>query len=270
MSTGLGIGIGTGMWRTTFDSVAADYFSRAGITDSTEKYAINRFVQSCKSNTNIWNALQGGAVYLVSPTSYGASLHNLLSSDFTITTAVAPTFSTNGWSFNGTTQYLDTGINAATVLTLNQGFVLLSARSYTAGASVTYGASDAGNTNQWQCSIKNASNNSRFNAYNSATVFDAANAFTSGTYVFGITANNARYIRRNGASLGTSTTVVGGGLPPHTCYIGARNLEDVASNFAACELNTVIQGLGALSAADSDTLRTYVDTYNATVISGGR
>lgn len=254
-----------------YDPLALDYFTRAGISDTTEKRAVNTFVLSCKTNSNIWASLQGGFVYLVSPTSYVASLNNLLSSSFSASPGTSPTFSQTGWSFNtGASQYLKTGFVPSVRMTINTGFTAMKIRSHVGASVITGGASDAGGTTQWQTSVRNLSNLATFNAYNAATSFTGSNDNNTGTYVYSITANNNRFIRRNGSSVATSSATVAGSLPAIELYIGGRNLAGALGSPATFETCTWIQGLIGLSTTDADALATIIDTYNSTVISGGR
>lgn len=254
-----------------YDPLAVNYFNRAGISNVREKNAVNTFVLRIKSKPTIWASLQGGFIYLVSPTSYGASLHNLLSSNYTLS-GTAPTYATTGWAFDGVTQYFDTGLNPNTVMTLNTGYMVIYQRDNVSSAGLVMGITDAGGTTQWSFNpYHNTLNTARFNAYNSATLFSAANTNSQGRWYVGITASNARSMRKNEASIGTDATTVGGTLPNGNIYIGARNtIGTGAAAFRVCNLATVIQGLIGLDATNADILTLWVKEYNDNVISGGR
>lgn len=251
-----------------YDADAVSYFTRAGITDTTEKNAVNTFILSCKANGNIWTALQGGAVYLVSPTSYGASLYNLVSSSYTLTGGVDPSFSTSGWSFNGATMYKRTGLVPSTAMTLNTGFMLVYSKTDSQSSSFPIGASNTTGSTQWACTLRNTSNLAIFNAYNTTTQ-TVSNTNSSGTFLFSLSSSTTKYIMRNGTVLASGATA-SGSLPAFELYVGARNLNGSASNFSPYNLATVIVGLAGLSQSDGQALTTYVNTYNSTVISGGR
>lgn len=255
---------------TSWDPVALDYFSRAGITDTTEKQAVNTLVRNLKSNANIWASLQGGFFYPVSPTSYGASLHNLISSSYQATTGTAPNYSTNGWSFVGAnSQYLDSGFLPSTRLTINTGGADAYFRSYTAGNTFFYGAINTGGTNAWCYGLRTAGNVALIQVYNN-TSFSPANTNSTGVFSFDIRSNTDREMRRNGVSLGTTAVGAGGTMPAFNCYIGARNINGTAGTFATCEIATLVQRTAGLSSTDVDTLYSYINTYNSTVIAGGR
>lgn len=248
--------------------ISVNYFNRAGITDYIEKRSVNNFVLSCKLNANIWNSLQGGAVYLISPTSYGASLHNLMSSNFLMTPGVSPAYSTNGFSFNGSTMYLKTGLIPSINMSLYTGFTLMYIRSAVATNTITSGANDG--TNSYQTSVISATNFATFNAYNGATLFTGSNPVGAGIYTFNILSNVSRSIRKSSSLLNGSAASMGGTLPNLEIYIGSRNLNGIADLFSQFETSTHIQGLIGLSDSDIDTLTSYVQIYNQQVITGGR
>lgn len=251
-----------------YDADALAYFTRAGITDSTEKNAVNNFVLSCKTNGNIWTALQGGLVYLVSPTSVGASYYNLMSSSYTLTNGVAPAFSTSGWTFNGSTMYLKTGFIPSTEMTLNTGFMAVYSKTNSQSSTFPIASSNTGGTAQWGFTLRNTSNLAIFNAYNASTQ-TVSNTDSSGTFVFSLSSSTTKYIMRNGTVLASGGTA-SGSLPAFELYVGARNLNGTASNFSPYNLATVICGKVGLSQSDAQALTTYINTYNSTVISGGR
>jgi hypothetical protein len=255
-----------------WDKDALSYFSRAGISNFTEKKAVDKLFKTWKKNRNIWNSVKNGCVYLVSPTSYGASLYNAVSSNFTITTGVAPSFSTNGWQFNGTTQYLKTGFNPNTSMTLNTGIIAIYSRTNSQSNNIPFGAAD-GSNNQWNAILRTSSgpaDEARFRAFDGTTQTHFSNNNSSGIFVFSCTSSTNRFGRRNGVSIGTDTNTLGGSLVNFECYIGCRNLTGAANSFVPYELATVISGTIGLNTTDADVLYNSLATYNNTVISGGR
>lgn len=254
----------------SYDALALDYFSRAGISDTTEKLAVNTLVRNLKSSANIWASLQGGFFYPVSPTSYGASLHNLISSSFAPSPGASPTFSQNGWSFNaGSSQYLKTGFIPSTDLTINTGGMDVYMRSYTAGNTFFYGSINTAGTNAWGFGLRTAGNAATIHIYNN-TGFAPTNSSSNGVFSFEIRSNTDREMRRNGVSLGTTAIGAGGTMPAFETHIGARNVNGTAGAYATCEISTLVQRKIGLSNSDLDLLHSYINTYNSTVIAGGR
>lgn len=257
---------------TSYDSHAQAYFTRAGISDATEKAAINTLFTTWKANGAIWNSLVNGAVYLCSPTSYGASLYNAVSDNFTITTGVAPAYSTTGWQFNGTTHYLKTGFIPASTMTLNTGLMVVTSRTDAQSNNVIFGSAD-GSNNQWTVVLRTSSgpaNEARFRAFDGTTQTHFTNTSSSGRFIFSCTSSTNRLGFRNGTSIGTDTNTIAGSLVNLECYIGCRNLSGAANGFVPYEINTVISGLVGLSSTDCQALDASLQTYNNTVISGGR
>lgn len=254
--------------KTNYDPVSLNYFARAGITSAREKLAVNNFVLSCKSNTDIWNSLQGGFVYLISPTSYGASLHNLVSSNFLASATTAPYYSTSGWTFNGVNNFIKTGFIPSTNMTINTGFMLVYSLTNSSGATFAIGALNSGGTSQWGCALRISTNNAVFNAYNSSSQ-TGPTTDSSGTFIFSLNSSTSKYIMQNSSILASGGTAAGT-LPAFELYIGARNNAGAASGFAPYTIATAINGVSGLSQANSILLTDYVQTYNLEVAQGGR
>ena len=254
-----------------YDSLAVDYFTRAGITDPNEKKVVNTFVLSCRGNTNIWTALQGGLVYLVSPTSYGASLHNLMSSSFLANTTVAPAHSTNGWQPDGVTQFLKTGLIPSTTLTEDSHTTIIYSRTDVAVATSRIFGAIQGATTRINGAVRGNTDLAVFSCYNSANAMVPASTNGSGYFTFTILSSTSRLIRRNGASLGTDATDISASNRPNVeMYLLAQNNAGTMSAPAPYEVAGFIQTVTGLSTADSDTLVTFLQTYNANIIAGGR
>lgn len=245
------------------DPLAKDYFLRAGISNNTEKNAVNNFVIGLRNNGLINKCY---AVYLCSPTSYGASLHNLISSSFLLSATAAPSFSTAGWAGDGVTQFLKTGFIPSTHSTLNDftfGFV-----SRTSGqlADVEMGAVDG--TKETWASARWTDDTARISYVTSASRLDSANTDGSGNFFFGALSGTSRYIRRNKTSLGTSSAAHGTDLPAVEMYLLARNASGVS--LASSRLICGAYIFKGLSTAECDIVSDLLDTYNANVIAGGR
>jgi len=100
---------------SSFDPDAEAYFTAAGITDTTEKDAVNQLVLDLKgegsttNNSDVWSSSIG--IYPVSPTSLTASTFNLKNLAKNITWFNSPTHSSLGITGNGIDMYGDAGIN---------------------------------------------------------------------------------------------------------------------------------------------------------------
>ena len=101
---------------STFDANAAAYFTAAGITDTTEKDAVNQLVLDLKgegsttNNSNVWSSLD--VIHPISPTSLAAATYNIKDPNtHNITWFNSPTHSVNGVNFSGSSVYGDTNYN---------------------------------------------------------------------------------------------------------------------------------------------------------------
>jgi hypothetical protein len=96
----------------TYDSNAQAFFTAAGITDTTQKNAVNQLVLDLKSNS-LWNNM-----FIIYPFVGGTSTttsYNLKdTNDFRITWNGGVTFASTGVVSNGTSGYGDTGWNPKT------------------------------------------------------------------------------------------------------------------------------------------------------------
>lgn len=249
----------------SYDADAESFFTRAGITNTTEKSAWDTFVLALKANS-LWTPCI--AFWGCSPTSYGASLHNLKSSSYLLSTSAAPSFSTNGWQFNGSTQFLQTGLIASAVLSIDDFTFGVRSRTNSENTGIDFGVSSSTSA-QIFCQLRKATNTIQHNTYTNATSYTGTNTDSSGNYFFGTIASNDRYIRKGTSSLATSAVAHGSTNPTHEFYIGARNNVGTADQFSSRELSGAWMFEG-LTTGECDTLNGLIDTLNANIVSGGR
>lgn len=106
----------------SFDSDAQAFITAAGISDSAIQNAVNSLVLSLKS-AGIWNDLI--AFYPFVGGNATAHSYNLKNpATFQGTFVGSPTHSADGVAFNGTSQYMQTGIIPSTNLGLNSGHLM--------------------------------------------------------------------------------------------------------------------------------------------------
>jgi hypothetical protein len=125
----------------TFDSDAQAFFDRVttagGTLTTTEKQAVNQLVLDMKS-AGIWSSMK--AVYPMVGASAAACAQNLKSSSFTGTFTSGWTFASTGVTPNGTSAYMDTGLNQSTQLTQTSGEIGAYFRTNIAATQVDMGA----------------------------------------------------------------------------------------------------------------------------------
>ena len=184
----------------TYDTDAQAYFTRAGITDTTEKNAWNTFVLAAKA-ANIYSKFI--ALYPVSPTSIGASYNNAISSSYTLVSAASPSFSTNGWTSDGVTQFIRTGIIPNTHLTLDNVTVGWRVKTSAVRTGVDWGVTDS-STSQMFGRSRFTGDVIRWMYQSNASAYDLTNATGAANFIMTASGATARTIRRNTTSLGTS------------------------------------------------------------------
>ena len=101
----------------SYDADTSVYLATASITDTTEQAAVNQLVLDLKgtgstpNSTDLWT--DAAAFYPISPTSLSAAAYNLRdTTSFNMTWANSPTHASTGVTFNGSTQYGDTGFQS--------------------------------------------------------------------------------------------------------------------------------------------------------------
>lgn len=247
------------------DTSSVNYWNRAGITDSVERYAIDEFVDSLKVQ-GFWSKAK--VIYLVSPTCYGAAVNNLINSSYQLYGANCPNYSPISFDFNGVNQHLKTGFNPSTSLTTNDYTIVERCLNSTTGG--IDGGSSGSTTNQLYTYI--TTTQARIDAYSNASVLNGTTTTGIGNYFFSVHPSGTpiREIRKNKTSVITSNTALSGTIPNLEFYLGALNNNGIVSNWAL----RLIQFYGifssALSHTESDKLSDDIDKFESKVIVGGR
>jgi hypothetical protein len=133
---GVGVGVRVGGFTASsgggFDPDAQAFFDRVttagGTLSETEKTATNTLVVSMKAD-GVWSAMK--AIYPMVGASAAACAQNLKSSSFTGTFSSGWTFASDGATPNGTSAFMDSGLNASTNLSVTS----LSFGGYTSSAA---------------------------------------------------------------------------------------------------------------------------------------
>ena len=242
---------------------AIAYIAAAGITDTTEKDAVNQLVLDLKgtgsttNNTDVW--IDSYAVYPLSPTSLSAAAFNLKQPTQNITWFNSPIHSINGVRGNGTNMYGETSFNPTTysVDTNNSG--LTYSGEYSVG-DYAVGALES----------------SRFMALRTTTGLRIGYSGTSGSSVsFASTARLVTTSSRTGEFLyelynngvladSNSTSSAGSQSPNTNIYILAISNSGVLTAPFAAEMDFVAAHKG-LSANQAQDLYDSITTYNTAV-----
>lgn len=201
--------------RSRFDPDANAFILAAGITNTTQKTAINTLVISLKAN-NLWTKLK--AVYPIvggTASSHKFNLKNPLDTNAAFRlTFTNVTHSSSG--ITGTSGQVNTFLNASTDLSINSTHLSNYCVTNTTGGTgmVDMGASvNVGNTSfaLYQRFTNIAVFESPTTSSNVRVQF--ANTDSRGFYIGSRTANNSAKIYRNGTSIVTNTTLLTSAMP---------------------------------------------------------
>ena len=114
MMINLGIRIG-GLSVSGYDADAAAYFERAGVTDATAKGQINAFVKGIK-DLGLWSSMASWTLRSSQNAGTGTTAYSLGgfgNFDGTLSSPLGPTWGTNGITFDGINDYIQTTLNPA-------------------------------------------------------------------------------------------------------------------------------------------------------------
>lgn len=201
---------------TAFDADAQSFITTAGITNNTQKNAINTLVLAYKS-AGIWTKMS--AIYpLVGGTSTTHSYNLKNPSQFQITWSGSVTHDSNGVTGNGTTGYGDTGIIPSTSLTLENVHISCYNRTGNVRSHASIGAGTSG-TNRLKIASQTTATIRAFLNSTIASTFNVTN-FIGSFVITKSSANNGSIWRNTTESNATNTTT---SLPSNSIFILADN-----------------------------------------------
>ena len=203
------------------DADAQAYINRVytagGTLTNTEANAVNQLTIDMKA-AGIWTSMK--AVYPMVGASAAACAQNLKSSSFTGTFTSGWTFASTGVTPNGTSAYMNTGLNDNTELTLNSSHLSIYSRSVlvttTAG---NIGAYDSGTVFS---GITPRYSDSKYYGGLHSLEATLTNLITYGMFIMSRTASNVLKSFLNNTTLISSTTA-STSKPNRNIYIGAIN-----------------------------------------------
>lgn len=205
------------------DADSQAFFNRVtaagGILSSLEQNSINNLVIELKEK-GLWTSMK--AVYPMVGSSAAACAQNLKSSSFTGTFTSGWTFASTGVTPNGTSAYMNTGLNPSTSLTNNNLHFSYYSRTNISEERQDFNASN-GSPSTSEIFLTMYSNILYFTANifapNTASI-SVAN--TLGFVIGNTTANNVRNIWKGGTKLATDTSTNTTALPNITALLSAR------------------------------------------------
>jgi hypothetical protein len=286
MSIGLGTGNSIGGKVSGFggggggiDPNAQAYITAAGITDPTEQAAVNQLVLDLKgtgstpNSTDLWT--DAAAFYPISPTSLSAAAYNLRdTTSFNMAYANSPTHASTGVTFNGTTQYGDTGFNP-NVETLANGYDITLGTQIANGSITAVGLMSAVVSTSSRTQMLLISGNLYQDIHNTGGgrwvtstggTYQGRMIVSAGRIADPAIGGRTNYL--NGTSLGTKVSDSNGTPVNLTLWTGAQNNGSGGQNFTAMELQfglIIPKGIDATAVADLDDA---IVRYNRTVLAG--
>lgn len=250
-----------------FDADAQAFFDRVttagGSLSNTEKTAVNQLVLDMKSYS-IWTKMK--AIYPMVGASSAACAQNLKSSSFTGTFSSGWTIASTGVTPNGTSAYMDTGLNTSTNLTKTSAHLSMYVRNNINESSYDFAnASDAGQTTNptFLISIYSINNKAYFGLADSSYGTSANSTDSRGFWCGGTNGSSSQTLYRNGSSFATGTQG-SGSFANNNIYLGASNGNGTASFFAKKQYAFASIGDG-LSATEASNFYTAVQAFQTTL-----
>ena len=262
----LGIRVGnTSISGGGFDADAQAYFDRVttagGTLTTTEKTAVNQLVINLKANS-LWTPMK--AIYPMVGASAAACAQNLKSSSFTGTFSSGWTFASTGVTPNGTSAFLNSGLNPSTELTVSSAYLSSYIRT-NSGVGPAYDIGNSANaggdiTPTYLISRYLSSNNNAYigiadTSYATSTPSTNSIGFWNG----GTNGSSTQKLFKNGSLLKTATAI-STVFTNSNLYIGANNFNGTAGLFSNKETAFVSISTG-LSDTQAAAFYTNVQTF---------
>lgn len=254
---------------TSGDPDANAFISAAGLTDATQKNAINQLVVDLKAY-NIWSKMK--AIYPFVGGTADTHKWNLkdardLDAAYRLVFAGGITHSSTGVLFNGTTGYGDTKLKPS-ILTQDDTHLSIYSRTNNNPEAIDIGAAvGAGFNPRFLIQLRyGATDLFATDMYESSTArVSSTNTNSTGFYVSTRTANNVFKAFKNNAQIGSTNTGASGTLSNVTnnVYIGALN---GVSIFGYSSREYAFASIGdGLTDTEATDLYTAVNTFQTTL-----
>jgi hypothetical protein len=245
-----------------YDADATAFFSAAGITDNTQKSAINTLVTGLKSNS-LWSIAQ--AIYPMVGGTATTHKYNLkdprdLDAAFRLNFVGGWTHASTGVTPNGSTGYANTFYIPNTQQAGGLISIGLYSRTNSSGTIVDMGAYNATGTKQtaiWS----NFGSNFYGLPSEDGIVTAVSNTDSRGWFFASRTGASATFIQKNATQ---NTRTANTGNPTVNIYIGARN-DDGSANFLSTREIAFVWLGGTLTTGQASTLYTLIQAYQTTL-----
>lgn len=239
-----------------FDPDAQDFFTRASITDSTQKDAVNDMVVSLKS-ASLWTRFD--VIYPFVGGSATPHTFNLRSSSFQITWNGTLTHNSSGVKGNGTTGYGNTGYipSAGSMGQDNASFSCYINSADTTGGAQMGTPSSGATVNVFQLFTNLSGNSYYYAAFGTDTgkIQGANGGNTTGMFTGSRDSSSAIELYREGSSVLSGSGASEGTPPTLAAFLFARNNAGVAATFSDCRLAFAAFGI-SLDSGQAESLAT--------------
>lgn len=239
-------------YKNSVDADAQAFIDATGITDATQKTAINDLVVAAKAH-GWW--VKCSAIYPMvggTATTCKYNLKNPLDTDaaFRLSFVNTPTISGNGVDWNGTTQYANTFLNPSTVLTANDTHISCYLREDIAGLMADIGA-DVASADQFFIYPRFSTSLLSYQ-YDFSSRAVALNSSSTGYFLCSRVSNTDHVVYKNGSSLGSNSTATATTMPNCNFFLGATNFNGTAGDYSSREMAFATIGAGISSSIQGD------------------
>jgi len=253
------------------DTDALAFITASGITDNTQKNAINQLVVDLKS-ANIWSKMK--AIYPFVGGTATAHKFNLkdprdLDAAYRLVFNGGWTHSSTGALPNGTTGYADTKLKPFVEFNnTTHAHMSYYSRSSAGNQTFEYGMGANDGTNNLSFVFRRPNNTQAFLAdFSNATYRFALNSTStngSGLFVGTQQGANIKLFKQNVLQVSNTSAGTGGVPPNYNIYIGAQNSLNVGDGYTDKECAFSSIGVG-LTDADASAFYTAVQAYQTTL-----
>ena len=193
----------------SYDPDAQAFFTAAGITDNTQKTAVNQLVLDLKSYS-LWSKFSAIYPYVGgTATTHKFNLKNPLDTNaaFRILWVGGVTHTSNGIVGNGTNGYGETYVQPSTNLTQNSSHLAFWSKTNSQITASEMGYSDTLLNAGFRIATRNASNQASYQVNDNVNTIASSVTDSTGFWIASRTASNSRKLYRNGSPILTNTTV---------------------------------------------------------------
>jgi hypothetical protein len=251
------------------DSDASAFITAAGLTDPTQKSAINTLVKDMKA-AGLWTKMK--AVYPMVGGTATSMKFNLkdprdLDAAFRLTWSGGWTYSATGATPNGTNAYANTNFSPSANLTINSSHLSIYSRTAIGNLPQSdMGSYSTSTTDAFTIAI--AYNNTCYMgsyAFSGTNFYvDFTNTDSRGLYINSRTSATLLKGYKNNTIGDTSTNSVAGVLPTLNTIIGAESFNGVPTSYSTKQYAFATMGTG-LSDAEAASLYTIIQKYQTSL-----